>query len=239
MRAAVWALALGAVAMSGCSDSAAEVERQPDPVGAEAVVVTCTLDTTTVDHAVVAAATDGVHLTVADETGHELLVRTENTAEEEDRVGLQFPPAGEHVLQLAPGHHLVLCSEQDGPEHMLSPSESDESVELQVVDPTGSWVSGLLECSSGMRSGEVRDYGGGGTGDHSAPVTPPLELVRDDLGATFNDGDVLEQVGYEEQTITTSTNIRLVRDDHTIAVAGVEGGDPYWRIGGWTKCADT
>lgn len=201
-------------------------------------MVTCTADKTAVDTDTVAAQPDGVHLTVADESGRELLVRSEYLGDRDDHASEPIGVlAGEHVVQARPGRYLVLCSEQDGPEHMLAPSETDEAVALEVTDPSDSWVAGELECDSDTFSHQIRDYAA--SADTGArPTHRPEDAVRADASVGARASDVIELAGYPERTLTDGVTVRVVRDGEVRAVVGLRPSNRQWRVGSVWRCGD-
>jgi hypothetical protein len=236
------AAALAVAVLTGCGDvappSAASGDRPAGDAATE-VTVTCTADTTAVDRAAVEVSTDGVHLTVVDESGRDLEVRAELRRAEEEHdsaAGPVYARHGDHVLSMLPGRYLLLCSEGDGPEHMLAPSETDEAVELEVLDPEGTWVPAVLDCGDGMAQSVISDFVGGAKGQEGDPV----ELVREQFAAWLEPGDQVRLAGYPEVAADRGAVVIVEREGRTVVIAGLSrgAGGAGWLNGGYDACTD-
>lgn len=232
--AAVLMLAVGACSPDGGSVVATGGEASSQQTG-DRLVITCTEDETRVDVTTVRATAAGVAVTVIDETGSNLQLRTQH---EDQILGAAFADPGQSTLPLAPGRSYLLCSERDGPEHMLAPAETPESVKVTVVADEADWKSPVIdEC--GMVAGAVSDFGS----DPSAPPAPPAEspTPEEAVRAAFEwvvPTDIVERAGYQSSGEDYLTyRVRRVGRG-TVAIANVTRIEGRWVVSSSSECDD-
>jgi hypothetical protein len=197
---------------------------------ADELIVTCTKDETQINSSTVRATSAGVRLNVADESGGDLQVRTEH----EDGLGGIYAEEGAATVGLPPGKSYVLCSERDGPEHMVAPSESSEAATVVVEADATAWRSPAADCQ--LTPGMVADFGG--PTDPNAPQADE-SAAEATVRAHFDwmqPSDVVERAGYRDGA--GPVTYRIQRDGHTVATANLTSMDGKWVILGSGECAE-
>ena len=221
------------LALTACTDAPdAVVEATGDATAsaADELVVTCTKTETKISSPTVRATSAGVRLTVVDDSGADLQVRTEH---EEGLRGV-YAEEGTTTVELPPGKSFVLCSDRDGPEHMVAPSDSAEAVTVVVEADESVWKSPVMDCQpvSSM------------TADFSAPNDPnaaPADIseaeavVREQVD-WVEASDVVERSGYQEGA--TSVTFRVRREGHTIGEVHLSSMDSKWVVSGYGHCME-
>lgn len=222
---------------------AQQVTLSQDGATPDVLVVTCTSTDTSVASASVVAARDGVHVRVDDRSGRSLQVRTEHVAPEtEPSSKFHVVGEGESLVAMPPGTNLVLCSEQEGPEHILAPSQSPEAVKVEIVDAGGNWRSLALDCGGQAISSTISDHYPSGPGDVDETTPEPERVVREHF-RWLRPGDTVEVAGYRGDggdRRDSNVSYRVVGvDGRTIATASLKKVSGRWVVEGSEECAGT
>jgi hypothetical protein len=179
--------------------------------------LTCSADgSSSLSDAAVQARPDGVHLRVVNEYDEPVSVG-----------GFDADPGTTRwTVAEAPGRFELSC----WPFSQHGSGDEPPSTAIEVVDPSGLFVPGELDCPGESMSG-MPDY-------VQAPAEsgpPPLDIARESIYG-LRSTDIVQIAGYPEQE---NAPVIVIRDDTVIASYGFVrfDGQP-WSIAGGSVCSD-
>jgi hypothetical protein len=221
------AILTGIILLPACGEPA-----RTSGTAASTAEVACEDGATRVVTPVVRAQVDGVHVDVDNRTGAEVYVYRRIDSDV-GNLGAAAPGTTRAVSLDGPGSWEVICTRPN-----RYPTEDDDWVPLEVVDPDGLWISDRVDCERPTATHpDYREDFEGGTPE-GAPGDP-VDLAREDVGGGGGDlhpNDVFERAGYPE---SRPVFVRMVRDDRIVAVATyAEDGRGGWIFRGVTYCED-
>lgn len=189
---------LAALAVSACG--AGGNAEQPASGLPNLARVICEAGGTRVEPATVKPQRDGIHLEIVNETDKDLGLEIGET-EGEPVMGTNADRGtSSEVLELAPGTIWLRCSDS-----LATSPRPDAWAALKVVDEDNVWVEGSgvwPDCETAVSG--VLDYVPDARGEPT-----PSEAIRSQFAPAFEPGDVLEQLGYPEES---TPGFSLVRD---------------------------
>jgi len=181
-----------------------------------ALQIACDGATTQIPTPVVKAQPDGVHIQLANSSGHLLTFAIENQFGGE---AIPIDGAG-YIYAFGPGSYRLSCVESGG-----------VFATFEVVDPDGLYASFECDSTSGGSTTGSADYVQGATG----PKGALLDVARSELRG-LQPSDVVERAGYPKAARTQW--VRVVRDGHVVTVVGyLDDGHGGWLIGQTGSCS--
>ena len=181
-----------------------------------ALQIACDGATTQIPTPVVKAQPDGVHIQLANSSGHPLTFAIENQFGGE---AIPIDGAG-YIYAFGPGSYRLSCVESGG-----------VFATFEVVDPDGLYASFECDSTSGGSTTGSADYVQGATG----PKGALLDVARSELRG-LQPSDVVERAGYPKAAGTQW--VRVVRDGHVVTLVGyLDDGHGGWLIGQTGSCS--
>jgi hypothetical protein len=223
-------LALAVASLAACGRVSGGPPNPSDVPNVARVV--CEEDGTGLRTPTVRPQPDGVHILIEDHSGQDMTFAIDGVGGDD--------ASGEQVWPIPPGRAGVACwgPDEDKPNY----------VPLEVVDPEGLYAPAELDCGAavgGSGSGVASSgglYGEPPKGDPRDPVVIAREFFEEAFGP-LGPEDRVQPAGYPEAEIR---QVRLVRDDRTVAVAdyadaSFAGGEKGsgWISEGYSACEDT
>jgi hypothetical protein len=211
---------LAALAVSACGSRGNAEQRVAGLPNVARVI--CETGGTRVEPATVKPQPDGIHLEIVNVTGKDLGLEIGETKGEPVMGTNADRGTASEVLELAPGTIWLRC--RDSASTSATPGEWAPA---QVVDGDDLWVEGTgvwPDCQT-IVSG-VLDYVRDARGEPT-----PSAAIRSQFARAFEPGDVLEQLGYPEES---TPRFSLVRDGVIIWSFEVRGDN----FGGWLVDSD-
>lgn len=228
------ALVLQTAACAGAPDPAGSV--QPTAGSGDGIAdvlpVSCEDGVLSIGVERVRVHADGLHVQVAElpDRGTSVEIRSPDDPDLlEIGSGGAAHDTGLTVLDtVAPGTVLVRCYPDDGPRHMLSISDDDETMSVEIVDDGGHWAEPeRLDCG-GVVAHMIPDYGA-----PPAPPAEPVEPLARAVDTAGREGAEVRTYGYPAGTTRWAS---VAIDSRIVSRSSYVRDGTGWRVVGSTGC---